>query len=725
MQNDLNIKFGMYFRQLRLKASIKTLAELGRILATKGYIYEDSILSHWQKGRKIPHNRDVLLVLLDIFSERSYLSIGEVNCFLESANHGYLTKEENALLPKIVLYSPFYVPPNIPSFVARMQEIEDVKDLLKNNNSVYIYGLAGVGKTAMAIRLGHLLKDDYPDGILWFRLDTTTIEEIFNTIALIFNLNLSNTSNIEIKAGIIRSALTTKRILLILDNSENREELDLLVQDSKFSRTIITTQKRDIIPPSSCSIYLKPFLDQETIILFEKILGHDNIDKIKEDLLKIGKHIGNLPLPINIIAQQILLHGNNITFIREKLRENIHLKSLYYDNKTLYSAIDIAYDSLSNHAKKVFISLAIFSSKDFSIQAVAYVNKLPLSEIFDIFLTLMNRTLLEKSSDNRYRVHPMINIYINQHDVSSESYRRLILYFIAHIGKSGHGNLKYFSFMESEFENIIGIYESCYKLQLYKEIIRLWQDLSGFLWDTGRWDEVEKYGLLLVKACKKIDDVREEAECLISKISWVYFWRDEMAKAEQAILSAIRLGENINNVEIIAYGMQRLALIYQNQKKYKEAITALKYALNKFKKTDLHYKTAKTVIFMGNVYEEEKNFDKAIIKYKEALSFSKRVNEVTAQAIANYYLGETYFHKNEILIALKYTKAAFYLEKKCKRLPGIAYCLNLFGNIQKVQKNYKEAIENYNKAILLFKQLGMHTQSELIQKEIKKIADTN
>src|SRR5690348_349637 len=91
--------FPKLFRLLRLQAGIGTLAELNKELSLQGIYYDDSILSHWQRGRRLPTSRRVLLALLYIFIKQGIgLSISDANDFLESAGQGYLTKSEQTKL---------------------------------------------------------------------------------------------------------------------------------------------------------------------------------------------------------------------------------------------------------------------------------------------------------------------------------------------------------------------------------------------------------------------------------------------------------------------------------------------------------------------------------------------------------------------------------------------------------------------------------------------------
>lgn len=91
--------FGELFKRYRLRGEFASLGSLANALAEKGYVYETSIFSHWQSGKRVPSRRAVILLLVIIFAERGAIrTIQEANEFLESAEHGYLTQKEQAQL---------------------------------------------------------------------------------------------------------------------------------------------------------------------------------------------------------------------------------------------------------------------------------------------------------------------------------------------------------------------------------------------------------------------------------------------------------------------------------------------------------------------------------------------------------------------------------------------------------------------------------------------------
>jgi putative hydrolases of HD superfamily len=87
--------FGELFKKYRLKSEFSTLTQFGNALSQEGFIYEDSIYSHWQKNVRVPKDRRLLLSMIKIFIERGgILTIRDANLFLESTGQGYLTQDE-------------------------------------------------------------------------------------------------------------------------------------------------------------------------------------------------------------------------------------------------------------------------------------------------------------------------------------------------------------------------------------------------------------------------------------------------------------------------------------------------------------------------------------------------------------------------------------------------------------------------------------------------------
>lgn len=403
-------KFKILFKKYRLKAEIPTLSQFGHLLAEKGFNYEDSIFSHWQNGTRIPQYRNILIKLLEIFVERGAITtLTQANEFLISANQGYLSEEELKKIPLKLNSKIFQVPNEIDSFSGRQKVLEMFLKTDLAGKVIVIHGPAGVGKTALAIKPGHLLRDKYQDGVLWYKIEEDNISDILLSIAKELGEDISGITDLQVRSTVVRSLLSGKNILLFLDSAELSKDLELLIPNSKFCTTIITSQKSSLKIPVICmSIELKPFTSDESLELFKDIL-QDKYSKIsRQSLLKIASSVGNLPLAVHILARNIF--QRNIS-----LRSGeVPIKDLYHIDEGLESAISLSYNKLDTLKKSVLVSASIFKGKDFSSKSIGYINGLSVSATITILQSLIDLSLLEHSTKNRYRIHPAIKDFVRE-----------------------------------------------------------------------------------------------------------------------------------------------------------------------------------------------------------------------------------------------------------------------------------------------------------------------
>src|SRR4051812_18802780 len=77
--------FRVFFNRYRLRAGCETLGQFGDMLADEGFIYDDSMFSHWKTGRRIPRKRKVVLAILIVFIRYNALTtVEESNALLAS-----------------------------------------------------------------------------------------------------------------------------------------------------------------------------------------------------------------------------------------------------------------------------------------------------------------------------------------------------------------------------------------------------------------------------------------------------------------------------------------------------------------------------------------------------------------------------------------------------------------------------------------------------------------
>lgn len=478
--------FGELFKKYRLKAEISTLSEFGRLLSEKGFNYEDSIFSHWQNGTRVPQYRTVLLKLLEIFTEGGAInSLDQANNFLSSAGQGYLTQQE---LKKFQFHiSPqVQIPSQIADFTGRQKIITKIKRQIIYGNTLLLYGPPGVGKTSLAIELGHILKNKFPDGVLWYRIDTSDVMDILLAIAYVFGKDIGDIKDKEIRASTVRQLLSEKKVLFIFDNAELNTNLRLLLPNSKNCSVIITSRNEALsIPVAYESIPVEIFTPEETSSLFKRILGEKYLYSHKSEILKLANLIGNLPLALHIFAKEIKKSSLTINEIIKRVEQDfLSLEEFSYGDKNLFTAIEVSFNLLDITSREIFISLAVFDGKDFSNEAIAFINDISAIQAQKVLNDLGTVSLIEKSTKGRFRIHPVIKKFIRQKLDNPKLFLKAAKYYLTYLSQFDKSRLKSYPNIKQESDNVLYIFKKCYEFQYWNEVIALWDPLENLLYAT-------------------------------------------------------------------------------------------------------------------------------------------------------------------------------------------------------------------------------------------------
>ncbi len=722
MNKDSSLYFGQLFKRFRLKSEFETLSQLADVMAVQGFSYEDSIYSRWEHGNRIPKNRNVLIALIKLFVERDGMrSLHEANLFLESAGHGYLTEHEAQLLPeKIAKVSPFLVPRNIPNFIGRNEYILSIRKSLLKGGAVLIYGVAGCGKTALSINLAHALHSFFPDGVLWFRLDISSPINILKSILESYGKDASLMQDLGSCSSYVRSFLSSKRVLIIFDNANADSRLDVLLPNSKNNSVVITSQSEKINGLDADEhINLHSFTEDETLTLFKKILGNNYTNKHKPDLLKIASSIGYLPLAINLIAQQLNKPYVNLIHIVEEIRnQNFQLSQFIYENKNLYIAIKLSYDKLPKKLQQILTSVSIFEGKDFPLDLVSSINQIHLNKMRPILAELANRSLIEYSSTSRYRLHPVIKLFLYDQIVPDKYYQRAIIFYI-NFFKTNKGQDNYFLSIQPEIFNATSIFErSIDKLKYKNSLFYLWREINNLLWFNGYWTDFLQLNYKVYQAASGSKRSLLKLHACID-LACVHYWLGKLEESEKYAKEALIIAKLLKNSSFIAQAQDRLGKIYQLKNNIDESIKNLKSALNYLNKTVDFEKIGNVLRHIAEGYLILENFNKAEKYLNFASTQYLKINDPSIrlmyQALINSHLGITMFKQKKYKEAEKLFISSLSFEEKAGGRAGTKIGSKLgLGLLYEKRRGVKKAQRYYIDAK---KEIGLLG----IRKEVEKL----
>ncbi|MBP2473493.1 DNA-binding SARP family transcriptional activator [Crossiella equi] len=148
--------------------------------------------------------------------------------------------------------APAQLPREVPPFTGRARELARLRALGTEPGAVLLLdGPAGVGKTALALRLAHELAESYPDGQLFLDLEgyaadarpLTAAEALGHLLAGLGGSQPAETSPGRLLAQ-FRSAVAGRRLLLVLDNAASAHQVRPLLPGSPTCLVLVTSRNR-------------------------------------------------------------------------------------------------------------------------------------------------------------------------------------------------------------------------------------------------------------------------------------------------------------------------------------------------------------------------------------------------------------------------------------------------------------------------------------------------
>lgn len=673
--------FGTLFRKLRLRAGISTLKEFGDLLSKKGYSYEDSLFSHWQKDAKIPKKREIILAVLKVIKEKnSNLTIEESNAFLTQAGQGYLTDYECVEL-NISSSSPFLVPPRVSYFTGREKELIEISTELSSNKVVQIVGQAGMGKTTLAIEYAHKYSFLFPDGVLWYRVDTTDMSFILNHIAKMYGENIDDIKDLQLKNAFISSLLKNKKILIVLDNIDiiNSKNFHFLLTTGEKVKYLLTTQSTYIkIDPLPALVKLVSFSDEDLQNLYTKIVSSNDTKRF----ILLCKNYGDLPLVAANLARRInYLKKNNFPIIFDANENDSDFYT--YDDKNLYNFFDKIKKILSPDEFRLWVSCATFNALDFSKESVQFINGFSSQETENILEKLYSLSLIEKSTNKKWRVHPSIKNYLSSY-LDKNNYINLISYY-SFLKRDENGFKKLYPKVENDYDEIRSLLCYCIENDLLIEAMQIWDFFSIYLWDRGYWEVQKNFGEKLLNLAYKQNSLYIAAKIVIRDLAWLYIWQAEFLKTYKLLSNSELQNVIKNDMFLLGIMHQQIGFIFSHYKLKDKSLKHLELAKNIFEKRSDKHHYGKTLLYIGHAYENTGGFLKALQSYKNALAIACKYEFAETESKAYYYIGEIYRKQGNFEDAKKYFNIALDINNTVKRRAGIGWSKHSLSDIAQAE----------------------------------------
>ena len=313
------------------------------------------------------------------------------------------------------------LPYDLPDFAGRSG---DLRRLVAAGEAVVISaidGMAGIGKTALAVHAAHRLAERYPDGQLFCDLHAHTpgTAPLTSEAALERLLRMLGVppeaipDGLEERAALWRAELAGRRVLVVLDNAASAAQVRPLLPGTRSCLALITSRRRlgsldgasvlslDVLPPA------------EALELFAAVVGAARAAAEPAAAAEVAALCGHLPLAIRIAATRLAHRPQwTIASLAARLRERTDLLAeLRVEDRGVGAAFEVSYGQLPPAQQEMFRLLGRHPAADFDVLAAAALAGTDPLAAEDLLEALVDAHLLRATAAGRYTFHDLLREY--------------------------------------------------------------------------------------------------------------------------------------------------------------------------------------------------------------------------------------------------------------------------------------------------------------------------
>jgi DNA-binding SARP family transcriptional activator/tetratricopeptide (TPR) repeat protein len=338
--------------------------------------------------------------------------------------------------PTAVRAVPAQLPLDVFGFTGREDEIARLDAILaaaRDQPTAMVVsalsGTAGVGKTALAVRWAHRVRQEFPDGQLYVNLrgfdPSGSVMSPAEAVRGFLDALEVSTQRIpaspDAQTALYRSLLAGRRVLVVLDNAQGVEQVRPLLPGTPGCLALVTSRSQLtglVAVEGAYPLTLDLLSTDEARELLARRLGTDRVAAEPAAVDEIVERSARLPLALAIVAARASCHpGFRLEALAGELREA-------RDGLDAFDGGDVAsdaravfswsYRTLSAPAARLFRLLGLHPGPDIGTAAAASLAGLPAPLVRQPLAELGRAHLVTEHTPGRFAFHDLLRTYATE-----------------------------------------------------------------------------------------------------------------------------------------------------------------------------------------------------------------------------------------------------------------------------------------------------------------------
>ncbi|WP_433472115.1 BTAD domain-containing putative transcriptional regulator [Spirillospora sp. CA-142024] len=329
--------------------------------------------------------------------------------------------------------APQQLPPDVSGFSGRTDELGRLAGLLEIGTRpgtvvlASMSGMAGVGKTTLAVHWAHRVRERFPDGTLFVDLrgfsragPPARPDEVLDVFLRALHVPpAAIPSTLEERAAMYRSQLDRRRMLIVLDNAASSAQVRSLLPGTGGCMTIVTSRGSMsglVVRTGAHRIRVDLLSQAESLALLREVMGAARVDAEPEAAVELTRLCANLPLALRLAAERTAVRPHlRLAELTQELQDERRRLDLLAaaDDETVAvrAAFQWSYRALPPDTARTFRLLGLHPGPDISLDAAAVLTAQDAQRARRQLEALTDVHLLQETTCGRYRMHDLLRVY--------------------------------------------------------------------------------------------------------------------------------------------------------------------------------------------------------------------------------------------------------------------------------------------------------------------------
>ncbi|GAB3444380.1 XRE family transcriptional regulator [Actinophytocola sediminis] len=529
---------------------------------------------------------------------------------------------------------PRQLPLAVRDFIGRVEHLAALDALLTRDEdggrgAVMISaldGTPGVGKTALAVRWAHSVQHRFPGGTLYVNLrgygpgaPADPCDVLGGFLGALGVPPEEIPSGLEARAGLYRSVLAGRRVLVVLDNANSAGQVRPLLPGNPGCLVVVTSRASLtglMIGEGATRVTLGLLTPDEALELVRTILGLRRAEAEPDAVVELIGSCARLPLALRIAAGRVaarphLTLAELVAELRSDLGRWDALSVPADEDTAVWPVFGWSYHLLTGAQARMFRRLGLHPGLEISPHAAAAVAGLGVVEATRLLDSLGESHMIEPIARDRYRFHDLLRAYAADrvdHDEPREDRdqaRRTLIEWYAHHAVAAAvvvspmladwfggtcpnvrvspeitfaGPAEAWAWAGREYVNILAVVRVAARHGLDRSTVALARVGATFLSLQALWDEALEVCRAGLAAARRLGD--RTAECRMMENLALLLWSvGQPQEADDAMRVALTLARGIGDQRLVAEVLHHLGWLSVDRKLFAEAKDYLLAAL--------------------------------------------------------------------------------------------------------------------------------------------------